>query len=506
MLPLLENQAYLAARYNDEAAYQREIMQARRYDAGQQFVALTARLRMFLGGDANDNSADYARLRLNVCRIVLSSVVDRLILAGMDSDERPVQLRDPGGETRTVKPVAAWAWRVWQQNRMDAKQRAAHEAVLRDSEAFVLVDWNNAQQRPRLIPHQRYVDGDMGGDANGCKAFYRNDDPDQDLLFVTKRWSDILVSGGSRTSRQRLTIYYHDRIEKYAGLPGAWGEVKDDPAEPWPIPWLHRDGSPLGIPIAHGRSSAGMEAREAWPLQNAINKVFVDLMAESDIAAFRILAAFGWKPVDKRGNPLPIEPGTWVGSENPNGTIQEIAGADLSQFLNVIDSLMFKVATVTDTPVSRFIVTKQVAAEGSQKEQSGPLLNKIRNRSGELGNMWEDAFSIARRLENTFGTGERLDETAQLSAQWEPLEARDEAAEIAKAEAYDRLGLPLALIARVLGLTPEETAAWQAEKDRRARVAAQTFGGNTNDRSNDDPNGGRGMPAAVGDGGTGNAV
>lgn len=480
MLPLTianpEMIAYMQAITADESTYQDDVMQARRYDAGEQFVALTDRLRTFLGGDASDTSADWRRLRLNVCRIVLTAVVEKLIVSGFDSDETAAPTAAPDGSTQTVKPTAAYAWRIWQQNRMDAKQRRVHEQALRDSEAFVIVDWDNTKMRPRFTPHQRYIDGAAGGDGDGCRAFYRNDDPDQDLLFVTKRWQEVYYPGGVRVTRQRLTIYYPDRIEKFAGLPGAEIKVVDADDEPWPIPWFHADGTPLGIPVAHFRSSAGMEARDAWPLQNAINKVFVDLMQESDISAFRILLAFGWKPVDADGNPLRIEPGTWMGSEKADARAQEVTGSDLSQFLNVMDNLLYKVAIVTDTPVSRFTTTKQVAAEGTQKQQDSPLLNKARNRAAELGDAWEQALLMAVRLENTFGAG-GLNEAVTLSAVWEPFNARDEAADIAKAEAYSRLGLPLDIIGTVLGLTVDQIAAWQKDKDaRRADMAAALQG------------------------------
>ena len=463
-----ETIAYLRALTDDESEYQRDILQAREYDSGMQFIALTDRLRLFLGGDTANTSEDWKRLRLNVCRIVLSSVVERLIVAGFDSDETATEAG--------VKATASWAWKAWERNRMDARQRRVHEATLRDSESFVIVDWDNARNLPRFTPHLRYTSGGVGGDGMGCRAFYRNDDPDQELLYVTKRWYDVRYGPAGRESTPRLTIYYPDRIERYSGAPGAekqYGEA----GQPWPIPWLHKDGTPLGIPVAHFRSSAGMEAREAFPLQNAINKALVDLMRESDMSAFRILIALGWEPVDAAGQPLTIEPGTWVGSSSKDAKVGEIKGADLNGFLNLIDSLLYKVATVTDTPVSRFIASRQVSAEGTQKEQNGPLLNKIRNRAGELGNGWEDALHIAARLHNTFSTEPAVNETVELMTQWDALDVRDEAAELLRAEAYDKLGLPIELIAPVLGLTPKQAAIWQAEKDAR-RALAQTKGSN----------------------------
>lgn len=474
--PSPETLAYLAALAADEAEYQAAIMQARKYDDGQQFVSLTDRLRTILGGADQGDEDDWKLLRLNVCHIVLTAVAEKLIVSGFDTDEAPVQQLGPDGKPETVKPVAAWAWRTWQKNRMDAKAAQVHAQTLRDSEAFVIVDWDAVNGRARFTPHQRYVAGDLDGDDQGCRAFYRNDDPDQELLFCTKQWTEVTYPGGLRTMTRRLTMYYPDRIEKYKGFPGAWEATTDAENEPWPIPWLDKARRPLGIPVAHFRSSAGMEAREAWPLQNGINKLLVDFLAESDLSAFRILVAFGWKPVDDDGNPLPIEPGRWLGSEKTDGKVQDIPGAPLEQFLNGIDSLVYKVATVTGTPITRFIVSKAVAAEGTQKEQQASLISKARARQGEIGNGWEDAMSIARRLHNTFGRG-GLDETALLQTQWEPLEARDETAELTRAKLKKDLGMPVRLIAEGLGLTPEQIDTWEQEAEARRAVAQAAFGG-----------------------------
>ncbi len=519
-----ETIAFLSAETNEEGEYQADIQQARDYDEGKQFVALLPRLRQFLGGDTANDSEDFKRLRLNICRTVLASPVDRLIVAGFDTDEvqqeRPAIDEQGQPTTKLIKPVAAWLWNIWQRNRMDAKQRRVHEATLRDSESFVIVDWDNNSKRPRFTPHVRFVDVSQSTGADvgeGCRAFYRNDDTDQDLLFVTKRWTEVLtLPTGTRQTRQRLTVYEPGRISKYSGFPGAWKRTWDGAVMqgvggrlearvdgkiitldtfateadasayiqarieqgnlPWPIPWLDKKGQPLGIPVAHFVSSAGMEAKEAWPIQNAINKIFVDLMTESDIAAFRIMVAFGWKPVDRNGNPIEWQPGTIIGAESKDGRLDVFDGGDLSRFMNAIEGLMTWAAMVTDTPVDRFIVTKQVSAEGSQKQADAPLLNKVRNRQSETGNGWNHAMYMAVRLENTYGKG-GLDEQAFISTMWEPLESRDETAELDRAIKKKALGMPISLIGAELGLTPEQITLWeeseQAKRDEEAAQAEQ---------------------------------
>jgi hypothetical protein len=201
-------------------------------------------------------------------------------------------------------------------------------------------------------------------------------------------------------------------------------------------------------------------------------------MAASDMTAFRILLAFGWEPVDSDGDPLPVEPGTWLGTLNKEGKAQAIDGADLSNIITVIDSLMVKAALVTDTPTDRFIATKQVQAEGSQKEGQEPLLNKVRARQSDLGDGWERCIEVARRLENTFGRG-GLDERVLLTTEWEPAQARDEDAELARAAKKQALGVPQRVIWRELGYDEAEVALWEQErqaKEQADRAAQQSQG------------------------------
>lgn len=478
-----ERLALLMSLAADEADLQRDIIKARDYHDGQQFVALTERLREFLGGDTSDTAQDHNRLRVNVTRIVTTAVTERLLVSGFDSNEQGIAepVKDETGApkldgdgaplTQAVKPAAAWAWEVWQANRMDAKQGRVHIATCRDGESFVIVDWDNEAKRPRFTPHLRFVDQSLtsatGADVGeGCRAFYQNDDEDQQLLYVTKRWTEVVTTTGQRQQRQRLTIYYPDRIEKYSGFSGAWAPFQDAGDMAWPIPWIGKDGLPLGIPVAHFRSSAGMEAREAWPAQNAINYLCVLELTAADMTAFRILVAIGWKPEDADGNPLEIAPGTWVGTPFKEGKVQDIPPADIGPISNLIEGWVFRAAMVTDTPVSRFITTKQIAAEGTQKQGDGPLVNKVRGRQGEIGNGWEDCMRMALRLANTFGAG-GLDEGVLFYTSWDPAEVRDRDKEIERAQKLLAIGVPQRQVWIELGYDAAQVEEWAADAEAR---------------------------------------
>jgi hypothetical protein len=481
--------AQIVALSQDDQEYQYDVQQQRDYYAGRQFIQLTERLRAFLGGQIGVTDKDFKRIRLNIFRTVVNAVVERLIVAKVVTDEPGIEepLKDEFGRVVTgadglpqagvVKPTANWAGRTWLHNRMDARQRGMYMTTLRDSESFVLVTWDNDASVARFVPHPRYILSSAGGDGYGCTAAYQNNDPEQPLLFVTKRWTETTYPNGSRLDIERLTIYFPDRIEKYSGMDGAWSPFRDAGDSAWPLPWTHpKTGAPLGIPIVHLRSTAGFEAGEAIGPQNAINKTMIDLLAAADLTAFQILIAMGWEPVDSDGNPLPIEPGTWIGTTNPDGKAVVIPGANLTNISEQVYNWIQWAAMATDTPASRFTMSRQVAAEGTLKEQNVSLLNKCRMRQGELGIGVADMFVIARGLHNAFFSAPALDEDVTISVEWEPIESRDEDAELARAVLkVDKLAIPLAQVWSELGYTEVQIAQWEAARSLAAQASAEAL-------------------------------
>lgn len=441
---------------NDEAARQAAIVRARKYHAGDQFVRLDARLRAYLKDTGG--LADSDALRLNVCRTVVSAVVERLIVAQVTS-----------GDAASAQLAAD----IWRASRMDAMQDDVHEATVRDGESFLVLGWDAAQALPVMVPHPRYTATDLAamrpeaigetltGDGYGVRAFYPDDDDTQPMLFASKQWTEVRYDGGKRTTRRRLTVYHPDRIERYVRTRD-WELLET-------VPWLDRQRLPLGIPVVHVRNP-GLHA-EAWdaiPLQNAINKLLIDLMTASDMTAFRILAAFGWIPTTDGAplradgaNALTIEPGAIIGSASKDGSLTAIDGADLAPALESINSLIAWTAMVTDTPVSRFVFTRAVASAASQKEGNAPLLNKVQKRQTLIGDAYADAMGLARRMAATFGRA--TDSTAPYRAEWRPAEEQDEEAEMKALRIKRELGVPQEQLWIELGYSQEQIAQWRAQ-------------------------------------------
>lgn len=457
--------SFLDALSKDEAARQRAILRARRYHEGEHLTFLTERLRAFLGaGTGND-----AAFRLNVVRTVVTAVVERLIVAGFQCAD---------------KAQGEWAWQLWQANRMDDKQADVHEQAVRDGESFVIVDWDEAKSQPRFTPHPRYTDTQVNGDGFGCVMVYPDDDVMAEPKYAVKRWTERL---GTR-ARQRATLYYPERVERYyyengwkpltAGNPG---QARQGGGGQWPMPWVDAAGQPLGIPVVHFKNPAlRCEAWDALPLQDAVNKLLIDLLASGDVTAFRIFYALGFIPTtdgqqlrSDGANALKIEPGQIIGTTTgrDKAAFGAIDGASPQPILEALNQTVLYLAVTTETPVSRFQFTRQIAAEGTLKQQEDPLLAKVRQKQTRFGNGWEDTLVIARRLQNAFGSAGEMGEEPLFETQWTAAETRSHEDRREEWKAKKELGVPLEQIWREMGYTQEQIDAMRATEEYRARLA-----------------------------------
>lgn len=455
----------------DELARQRAVQKARDYHDGLQLVWLTDRLREFLGYQVTTRADDF---RLNVCRPVVNALTERLLVSSVGPTEE---------SKSKASPLSDWSSQVWQANRMDAAQHEIHTAAVRDGEAFIIVDWDPEEARPRFTVHPRYVDGTAGGDGFGCRMHYPDADPSRPPDYASKRWTERTERGAAR---QRLTLYYPDRVEKYVHN-GLRFDPVQDPGDPgWPIPWLAADGLPIGLAVAHFKNrDLRPEAWDAVPLQNAINKALVDIVAAADVTAFRFFVAMGWvptsdgkAPASDGSNQVNLQPGSIIGTTRPASEVsfQAIEGANLAPLIDLINSLIVWLAMVTDTPVTRFQSTRQVAAEGTLKQQNEPLLAKVKLRQTLLGNAWEDAYKVARRLANTYGAA-GLDEEPAFNCQWSDPSPRDELDLLqALAIKRDKLAVPVEQLWREAGYDEDEIAAMKNSEEYKARLGMMKLG------------------------------
>ena len=448
-----------------ETARQKAIVAARNYHEGNHEVHLSDRMKEFLNlqGDSN-------KFRLNVCRAVVSAVSERLIVAGFDTSEQP--------DANEEKLQAKWAWEVWQANRMDAKQDDVHDGTLRDGEFFVIVDWDGESGYPRFTPHQRFCSTETSGDGFGVRMIYPDDNLYSPPSYAVKEWTETLWTDKGRQTRRRRTFYYPNRIERFFYDMAGWKPL-EEPGQTWPVPWVDAATRPLGIPVIHfANKDLRCEAWDAIPMQDATNKTLIDLLAAADMSAFRVFVALGWIPT-KDGKPpatdgsnwLQIAPGQVLGTTRSKAEagMEVIEPADLGGLRDLVNQEIFWTAAITDTPVSRFVASGQVASADTLKEQQEPLEAKVINRRVRLGNGWEDCMAMARKLANLYG-GAGLNETVRFSTAWTFRRSLDELKQ------KKEIGIPNEQLWLEAGYSQEQIAAMKESDEYQAKMALMQAG------------------------------
>lgn len=482
--------AFASWQAQEEQYRQREVVTARAYYEGALVVYVTERIRNLLGLQA---SAD-VKLKINIIRPIVNALVERMAVKGFRVTAPTTAAGDDESASDAAKAARAWAEALWKVNLLDIKQDDIAINTANEGESFVIVDWDEEHGRPRFTPHPRYTDPTVSssqagdpknpretgeGDGFGCKVFYANDDPNQAVVRASKRWREELGAGKSRL---RLTEYYPDHIEKYIVEGPKLTPIKDEGDETWPLKWEDAAGNPLGVPVFHA-TSLDMRpcAIDAWGAQDAILQAFIDLLAGNRIAAFRIFKAFGFfpttdgmEPKSDRSNWMSLEPGAIVGTraKGPQeAAFEPIDGASPAAFLDTLDKLIYYAATTTDTPLSRFQMTGQVASEATQKEYKEPLLARILRLQMRVGVMWSQAFGMALKLERLYGDG-TLAENAIFETLWQPIEKRSIDDLSKEASAKKASGVPEETIWReVWGYSEEQIATMKQEDSYQQRQA-----------------------------------
>jgi len=450
-------QSYLSWLYDSEATQQELYTQYREYYDGNHDTKLTDRIKKFL------ELKEGQEFNINYCPLVVDALAERLVVTGFNADEQSELF---------------WEW--WVANRMDAESGITHTAAIRDGDAFVLVEWDVDNNRPLFTFEMACAS------QEGVKVHY-DDENRKRVDHASKRW--IVKQPGDAGKRRRLNLYYADHIEKYISKneenEGNWQPYLDKGAKQLPGElgdcgwyWHTHDrtekGNPLGVPVAHfknldhGYDRGVSELKNVLPIQNALNKTMIDLVATADVCAFPLLVGLGDDFSD-----INIGPGVIISSNKPPDkvSVNKIPGEDLKPLIALKDSFAVDIARITRTPLSYFQISGQMPAEGAEKQREAGLVARAENRQVHYGNAWENAMNIARRLHNAFGSGDQLDENQSISTQWKEAQTRNEKEHLETLLIKSKLGVDDETIWSEMGYNAEDIAKFQRVKLRKeARV------------------------------------
>ncbi|GHA49987.1 hypothetical protein GCM10010329_85210 [Streptomyces spiroverticillatus] len=387
----------------------------------------------------------------NWCAVVPDATVERLM---------PLGFRLEDG---TLDQAAGRAWR---RSECDVEIGLALLEALITGRSYALVWKPNGTDTEITFEHAshavvEYVPGRRRVRAAGLKV-WRDHGTEFATLFtpdVVYRWQRPTRAGGQWTGRT-------------AGL---------SRGEPSHIP------NPLGaVPLVelpnrsrlHGKPRS--ELATVVPLQDAVNTLWAHLLTASDGLALPARAVLGMdRPVREIVDP---ESGEVVGEEDEpldrfrsdrllwlekeGASIAEFSGADLSNYLRVIEVAVQHIAAQTRTPPTYLIGQMvNVSADALAASEAG-LVAKVTEKQRHFGAALREIMRLEALAAGESGRAESL---ALGSVIWRDPQFRSDSQYSDALVKLKAIGVPdEALWERIPGVTPDEIARWKSMRDDQA--------------------------------------
>lgn len=384
----------------------------------------------------------------NWCGVVVDAVASRLVITGWDTDD------DTGDEIKRA------AQDIWDRNELTAEELDLYTGTVSKGDGYLLV-WPSDEDPKGNTPDVVYHD------ATAMNVLY---DPENDRKIArgAKHWWDL-------DGQRHLNIYYPDRIEPYIIPDETTGAMLAGFQVPeWngslPPGW-QRDGdvieNPFGrVPIFHFRnkrhnSTHGLsEIKVVIPIQNAVNKLLMDLMVGSEFGSFRQKwmtgsghPPEGWKAGTGR---------VWA-TTDPNANFGEFGQIDLEPMVKAIESLVGHIAKITATPMHYLRPSGDMPSGEALKTAEAGLIKKVEQRSKTFGAAWSQAMTFALIINGK--TPKK-----PVTPIWDSFEIRHDLEQAQTAQLKAILGIPIEVLWKEhFGATDEQVREW---KDINADIVA----------------------------------
>lgn len=336
------------------------------YDSKQPLVYNNEKLRQIFHG-LN------ARFTLNWCAVVADSVLDRLELIGATISD------DKGAATALAE--------IWDESGITEELDTIHEEIAVVGESFVI-----AWQDPATEEIEAYHN-----DARLVHVEYFQDKP-RIARFGAKWWR-------GDDGRVYLTLYYPDRFEYYRSKEKVKGKYAISHNAFEPDPEVPLAENTLGrIPIFHFRSNRRKPASQltnAIEPQDAINKLFSDVMVAAEFGAFRqryVISQAGIPKGKLKNSPNEIWdlPGGQDG-EQPT-QVGQFDATSLDNYLGAMDKLAMGIGIITRTPKHYFYSQGGDPSGEALVALEAPLNKKTQRMINTLIPTWQQLGSFLLQL------------------------------------------------------------------------------------------------------------
>jgi hypothetical protein len=403
------------------------------YDGVQPLVYSTERLRSIF-------QSINVRFSENWCGAVVNAATDRLNLTGFAVS----------GDDDATEYLAG----LFEDANLGLESDDVHLAMLVCGEAFVIAWKEDAGEVDAYYNDPRLV-----------HVQYDADNPRR-MAWAAKRWV-------ADDDTYRLTMYYPDHIEYYYTTAKAENVTDAQAYMPAEIPSA---ANPYGkIPVFHFRRATRAtrsELGDVIPLQDAVNKLFADMMVAAEFGAFRQRFVISDSDVSQLKN-APNE--LWnipAGSGEGQGTsVGEFAQTDLGMYLSAMDRLAVTIAVITRTPKHYMLAQGGDPSGEALITMEAPLTRKVERYRERASATWKQVAAFMSLLAG------RPIEAEDVTPVFDPIETTQPFTAAQTGVLKNQLGVSHKQLQRELGYTDsqiEQIATERAEQG--AALGAQLLG------------------------------
>lgn len=385
---------------------------------------------------------------------VVDAVLDRLVLKGFDvSDSKENDdLLD----------------NMWEDHEMGLLSDDVHEAATVVGEGYVIAWKEDAEEEGEELPLDIYFN-----DPRMCHVFYDSYRPSK-KRYAAKLWID--------TERYPcMILYYPDRLEHYkAQSPvskiGGWITTASNFQ---PDITYGEDGVEENvygvIPVFHfraGRTSGKKEIGQSEiSLQDAVNKLFADMMVGSEFSTFNQRAIIAQADPGNLKNEAGVNwfiPGG--DGKGQAASVIELGNKSLANYIQAIDHVSQSMAIISRTPKHYLMLNRGTPSGDALLAMEAPLVKKVKKRIEGYDPEWRRLAVFMLMLEGVTVAAKDITST------WEPVTSNQPLASAQTVKTEVDSGIPIKTSVRRQGWSKSDMEQLESdtkEDDKKKSKLAQ---------------------------------
>lgn len=379
----------------------------------------------------------FTNFNQNWIAVVVDSALDRLVFKGWSIKNNPT--------------VNALLTEIFNLNQIDLEAYDVHKSSLITHEAYIIA-WKDEEGNLEVYYN----------DPRLCHVFYEDENPKK-KKFAAKWYVDS-------DNRWHMTLYYPEKLEYYETAPIKKGNqvsiaafhpsVEDQAENPF-----------KQIPVFHfniNRRSYASELTNIVTLQDAVNKLFADMMVAAEFGAWKQRYIISSSDTDTiKNGPNQI----WHLEAADAGTqatqVGEFPETDLSNFLKAIDEIANSIAVISRTPKHYFYSSGSNVSGEALMAMEAPLIAKVERYQKSLAVAWRELGLFLLQL-----SGKPEIKSTDLQLVWEPAQSVQPLTEAQTMKTLIEAGFPREMALKWAGKSEDEIKEIMAMLDKAKKEGA----------------------------------